>query len=139
MDIAGIAAKLERLDPRVARAAERVIGKVPALRERLDREYDRMLAGMQDAVKPYRRPAAAAGRRRVTRPQVVAPTSAHVAFDKAAQYFGIELVRVPVGPDFRADVEATRRALTRNTIALVGSAPGFPYGVIDPIEDLAAL
>ncbi len=89
------------------------------------------------AMKTYRDWARA--KRRITRPQVVAPTSAHVAFDKAAQYFGIDLVRVPVGPDYRADVEATRRALTRNTIALVGSAPGFPHGVIDPIEELAAL
>src|SRR5438093_3867058 len=140
MDIADIAAKLERLDPRVARAAERVVAKVPALRARLDREYDRMLDGMQDAVKPYRGRAASFSRLPGSaRPQVVAPTSAHVAFDKAAGYFGIELVRVPVEPDYRADVEATRRAITRNTIALVGSAPGFPHGVMDPIEELAAM
>jgi glutamate/tyrosine decarboxylase-like PLP-dependent enzyme len=46
---------------------------------------------------------------------------------------------VPVGPDYRADVAATRRALTRNTIAVVGSAPSFPHGVIDPIAELAEL
>jgi sphinganine-1-phosphate aldolase len=70
---------------------------------------------------------------------VVAPATAHVAFDKAAQYFGIRLVRVPVGPDYRADVAAMARAVTRRTVALVGSAPTFPHGVIDPIEDLAAV
>jgi sphinganine-1-phosphate aldolase len=68
---------------------------------------------------------------------VVAPTTAHVAFDKAAQYFGFELRRVPVGADFRADVEAMEAAIDRHTIALVGSAPTFPHGVIDPIEPLA--
>jgi sphinganine-1-phosphate aldolase len=47
-------------------------------------------------------------------------------------------VRVPVGSDLRADVGAMRRAVTRDTVALVGSAPGFPHGVIDPIEELAA-
>ena len=67
------------------------------------------------------------------------PTSAHAAFDKAAQYFGLKLVKIPVGPDWRADVAATERAITPNTMALVGSAPSFPHGVIDPIPDLAAL
>ncbi|MGZ3461695.1 MAG: pyridoxal phosphate-dependent decarboxylase family protein, partial [Archangium sp.] len=75
----------------------------------------------------------------ITRPEMVAPTSAHPAFDKAAHYFGIKRVHVPVGPDFRADVKATRKALNRNTIVLIGSAPGFPHGVIDPIEELSEL
>jgi sphinganine-1-phosphate aldolase len=262
VDIAGIAARLERLDPRVAAAAERLAVAIPAVRARLDREYERLLAGIEGSVKPYRGAVAsfprlpergldtdqvlrtvrdlaareeprwrdglasgavyhggddhvaflnqvyatasqvnplhadlwpsgakfeaeivamtaamlggdAAGddpsrqvvgtvtsggtesillamkayrdrartgaRRRVTRPEVVAPTTAHVAFDKAAQYFRIKLVRVPVGADYRADVGAMRRAVTRNTVALVGSAPSFPHGVVDPIEELAAV
>ena len=263
MDIAGIAARLERLNPRVAATAERLALAVPAVRARLDREYEQLLAGVEGSVKPYRGEAAsfprlpehglgagealatvedlagrerarwhdglasgavyhggddhvaflnrvyaaasqvnplhadlwpsgakfeaeivamtagllggdAAGggdpagqvvgtvtsggtesillamkayrdrararaRRRVTRPEVVAPATAHVAFDKAAQYFGIKLVRVPVGPDFRAEVAAMARVVTRRTVALVGSAPTFPHGVIDPIEELAAV
>jgi glutamate/tyrosine decarboxylase-like PLP-dependent enzyme len=77
--------------------------------------------------------------RRVTHPEVVAPTTAHPAFDKAAESFGVRLVRVPVGPDLRADLAATGRAIGRNTVALVGSAPGFPHGVIDPIAELSDL
>jgi sphinganine-1-phosphate aldolase len=263
VDIAGLAARLARLDPRVAAAAERLAVAVPAVRARLDAEYERLLAGLEGSVKPYRGEAAsfprlpgrgldrdevlravrdlaarerprwrdglasgavyhggddhveflnrvyaatsqvnplhadlwpsgakfeaeivamtaamlggdAAGggdpgrqvvgtvtsggtesillamkayrdrarariRGRVTRPEVVAPTTAHVAFDKAAQYFGIRLVRVPVGPDYRADVAAMARAVTRRTVAMVASAPTFPHGVVDPIEDLAAV
>jgi sphinganine-1-phosphate aldolase len=75
----------------------------------------------------------------ITHPEMVAPSSAHPAFDKAAHYFGIKMVRVPVGPDYRADVKATRKALTRNTIVVIGSAPSFPHGVIDPIEELSEL
>lgn len=78
-------------------------------------------------------------RRGIHRPEVIVPRTAHAAFDKAAHYFGIRLVRIPVDARFRADVAAARRAMTRNTIALVGSAPSFPHGVIDPIADLAAL
>ncbi len=89
------------------------------------------------AMKAYRDQARA--ERRITSPEIVAPTSAHAAFDKAARYFKIKLVKVPVGPDYRADVEATRAAITRNTICLVGSTPSFPHGVIDPIESLSEL
>jgi sphinganine-1-phosphate aldolase len=261
VDIAGIAARLERVNPRVAATAERLAVAIPAVRARLDSEYERLLAGMEASVKPYRGEAASfprlperglgtgevlravedladrerprwrdglasgavyhggddhveflnrvyaatsqvnplhadlwpsgakfeaeivamtaamlggdaagdPGRQvvgtvtsggtesillamkayrdqararagwRARRPEVVAPSTAHVAFDKAAQCFGITLVRVPVGPDHRADVAAMRRAVNRRTVALVGSAPSFPHGVVDPIEELAAV
>ncbi|MET0406651.1 MAG: aminotransferase class V-fold PLP-dependent enzyme [Cystobacter sp.] len=89
------------------------------------------------AVKTYRDQARA--ERGILGPQMVAPASAHPAFDKAAHYFGVRMVRVPVAADYRADVSATRKALTRDTILLVGSAPSFPHGVIDPIEELSEL
>ncbi len=75
----------------------------------------------------------------ITAPELVVPTTAHAAFDKSAQYFGIELVKVPVGPDYRADVAATKKAINRHTICVVGSAVSFPHGVIDPIEELSEL
>ncbi len=89
------------------------------------------------AVKTYRDWARAT--KGIRDPEMVLPESAHPAFDKAAHYFGVRAVRVPVGPDYRADVDEMRRAITPNTILLVGSAPGFPHGVIDPIPELAAL
>ena len=75
----------------------------------------------------------------IERPNIVAPSTAHAAFDKAAQYFAIELRKIPVGEDCRADVKAMKKAVDRNTICLVGSAPAFPHGVIDPIPELAAI
>eukprot|EP00271_Cylindrocystis_brebissonii_P006921 TRINITY_DN19855_c0_g1_i1.p1 TRINITY_DN19855_c0_g1~~TRINITY_DN19855_c0_g1_i1.p1 ORF type:complete len:550 (+),score=74.82 TRINITY_DN19855_c0_g1_i1:451-2100(+) len=75
----------------------------------------------------------------ITAPEMVISVSAHSAYDKAALYFGIRLRRAPVGEDFRADVRAMRRLINRNTIMLVASAPGFPHGVIDPIQELGAL
>jgi glutamate/tyrosine decarboxylase-like PLP-dependent enzyme len=92
------------------------------------------------AMKTYRDRALAARRwRGSSRPAIVAPSTAHVAFDKAAQYFDMRMVRVPVGPDFRADAAATRAALDRDAVVVVGSAPSFPHGVIDPIPELAGL
>ncbi|VDP78656.1 unnamed protein product [Echinostoma caproni] len=68
------------------------------------------------------------------------PESAHPAFDKAGHYFQILIHRIPVDPiTYKVDVNAMRRAITQDTCMLVGSAPGFPHGVIDPIEEIAEL
>jgi len=75
----------------------------------------------------------------ITEPEVVMPITAHPAFDKAGSYFDVKMVHVPVREDFRADVAAMRDAITPNTIMLVGSAPSYPHGVVDPIEELAAI
>ncbi len=75
----------------------------------------------------------------IREPEIIIPTTAHAAFTKAGDYFGINIVRIPVAGDFRADVSATRAAINENTIALVGSAPPFPHGIVDPIEELSEL
>lgn len=89
------------------------------------------------AMKAYRD--RAASRDGITEPNIVTTTTAHAAFDKAAQYFKIELRRIPVDEGGLADVPAMTAAIDANTIALVGSAPGFPHGLIDPIEELSNL
>jgi glutamate/tyrosine decarboxylase-like PLP-dependent enzyme len=76
----------------------------------------------------------------VTSPEMVLPTSAHAAFHKAAHYLDVKVVPAAVDPaTFRADVDQVRRAITPNTIMLVGSAPSYAHGVVDPIRDLAQL
>jgi sphinganine-1-phosphate aldolase len=72
-------------------------------------------------------------------PEVVIPYSGHPTFNRAAEYLGLKITRVPVREDFRADVPAMAEAISDDTIALVGSAVCFPYGVIDPIEELSRL
>ncbi|KAH8512928.1 hypothetical protein H0E87_006289 [Populus deltoides] len=72
-------------------------------------------------------------------PEMIIPESAHSAYDKAAQYFNIKLRRVPVNKNFQADVKAIRQQINKNTVLIVGSAPGFPHGIIDPIEELGEL
>ncbi|XP_040292091.1 sphingosine-1-phosphate lyase 1-like [Bufo bufo] len=73
-------------------------------------------------------------------PEIVAPVSAHAAFDKAAHYFGMKIVHIPLDKKtMRVDVKAMRRAISKNTAMLVCSAPQFPHGIIDPIEEVAKL
>jgi len=89
------------------------------------------------AMKTYRDFARA--RRNIAEPEIVAPVTAHAAFDKAAKYFDMTLVRVPVDAGFKADPTAMAQAITERTAVVVGSAPTFPHGVIDPIPQIAAL
>jgi sphinganine-1-phosphate aldolase len=70
---------------------------------------------------------------------VLAAESVHPAFDKAAKLMDLEVRRVPVGPDLRADPAAIEAAIDDDVMMIVGSAPCFPYGVIDPIAELGAL
>jgi sphinganine-1-phosphate aldolase len=76
---------------------------------------------------------------RIRTPQMVVPVSAHPAFWKAAHYFGLEVVRVPLDDQFQIDMEAYRAAITPNTVLLVGSAPSLTLGMVDPIEKLGEL
>ncbi len=75
--------------------------------------------------------------RGIERPNLVVPDSVHPAFHKAAHYFGVDVVSVPVRKDFRADPEAMAAAIDENTALVVGSAPSYAQGVVDPIPELA--
>ncbi|MHB1129036.1 MAG: pyridoxal phosphate-dependent decarboxylase family protein [Ilumatobacteraceae bacterium] len=77
--------------------------------------------------------------RGIETPNMVLPTSAHAAFEKAAAYFGVESRRIPVRDDWRADVAAMHAAVDANTVLIVGSAPQYPQGVIDDIPGIAAI
>lgn len=75
----------------------------------------------------------------ITEPEVIIPVTAHVALQKAAHLLGIRLLKAPLRDDWRADVGWIRDHVTSNTVALVGSAPNYAHGMIDPIEELAGI
>ena len=77
--------------------------------------------------------------RGVTRPNVVMPKTAHVALDKGAHWMGIEVRHAPLTSAYVVDVEAMAALIDDQTIALVGSAANYAHGLIDPIEEIAAL
>lgn len=74
------------------------------------------------------------------KPEIIVPETAHVAFDKAARLLNVKLVKIPVDPNTgKADVQAMEKAITANTCMIAGSAPSYPFGIMDPIRDLAAM
>lgn len=83
---------------------------------------------------------ARAKRPHIQAPEILLPTTGHAAFHKAAHYLDVNVVIVPVDPvSFKADVGAMRKAITPNTILLVGSAVSYAHGVVDPIRELGEL
>ena len=75
--------------------------------------------------------------RGIAEPTIVLPETAHPAFAKACHYLDVTEVRVPVGPDGRADLAATAGGRRPDGL-VVGSAPCYPFfGVVDPIPELA--
>ncbi len=75
----------------------------------------------------------------IRKPEMIVPESAHVGFMKAGEYFDVKIVKAPLKADFTADTAAMEKLITRNTIALAGSAPNYPYGTVDPIGELGML
>jgi glutamate/tyrosine decarboxylase-like PLP-dependent enzyme len=92
------------------------------------------------AVKTARDYFAKRGGPRAQSPKMLLPETAHACFHKAAHYFGVEVVPVAVDPEtFRADMADARAKMSDDVVLVVGSAPSYAHGVIDPIEQLAQL
>jgi sphinganine-1-phosphate aldolase len=78
--------------------------------------------------------------RGIVEPNVVAAISVHPAFEKGAHMLGITMRHAPLDPtSFRVDVRAMEALVDSSTILLVGSAPQYAHGVIDPIPEIARL
>ena len=74
----------------------------------------------------------------VTEPNIVIPRTAHPAFDRSAAFLGVKSIRVPTTrADFRAEPAELEKLFDANTIMTMGSAPNYPFGVFDPIADIA--
>ena len=75
----------------------------------------------------------------IKQPEIVAPYSTHSTVHKTAKYLDIKVVTVPQKDDLSVDIEGIREAVGPNTIGIVGSAPNWPYGTVDPIEEFGQI
>ncbi|MEZ5219240.1 MAG: aminotransferase class V-fold PLP-dependent enzyme [Ilumatobacteraceae bacterium] len=71
--------------------------------------------------------------------EIVVAASAHAAFHKSAHLFDMPIHTAAVRADWTADVDAMAEHVNERTVLVVGSAPQFPQGVVDPIPEIAAL
>lgn len=85
------------------------------------------------ALKAYRDRPGSAG------DEVILPRTAHPGFLKAAQYLRLRPVLVEVDGSGAVDPSDIAKAITPSTAAVVVSAPNFPFGVADPVGEVAAV
>ncbi len=89
------------------------------------------------AVKTYRD--MARDKRRVRKPEMIIPETAHVAWFKASEYFNVKIRLVPLKDDFTPDLKKLRRMINRNTVMILASAPEYPHGTIDPVQEIGEI
>lgn len=78
--------------------------------------------------------------RGIDEPEIIAPDTIHAAVDKAAYYFGVTLIKVKVDQITRkVSPREIRKKISSSTVAILASAPNFPNGMIDPLEELGNL
>jgi glutamate/tyrosine decarboxylase-like PLP-dependent enzyme len=130
-----------RAFPSLAEIQSEVVGAVAELFHGVPDASGFMTSGGTESILLAVKSARERGRteRDVDAPEMVIAASAHAAFHKAAHYFGVRVHKIDVDGEWRADVDAMAGAVNENTVLVVGSAPQYPQGVIDPIPDLAAL
>ncbi len=80
------------------------------------------------------------GNPNITRANMIKPETAHPAFAKAGHLFGVDMKIAPVDPvTLEVDLEWVRANIDAHTVALIGSAPNYGYGTVDPIAELGAI
>ena len=71
--------------------------------------------------------------------EVIVPVSAHYSFDKAADMLNLKLIKVKLDSNYQMDINEVKKAITPNTVALVGVAGTTGLGVVDPIPELSEI
>lgn len=125
--------------PSLGRMEHEVVAAAAALTHLVDGSGTMSSGGTESIFLAVHVARECARERGVASPAIVVPATAHPAFAKACHYLDVEERRVPVGADLRADPEAMAAALDERVVLLVASAPCYPYGVIDPVTEVAAL
>lgn len=77
--------------------------------------------------------------RNIKKPEIIVCNTVHAAFDKACSYFNIKLNKVPVDENDIPDLQYLKACVNSNTILLVGSAPSYSHGIMDPIKTLSEI
>ena len=70
---------------------------------------------------------------------ILIPESIHVSFEKAADILGLKQKWIPLDDTYRIDIEAVNKAITKNTVGIIGIAGTTGIGVCDNIEALSEL
>lgn len=73
------------------------------------------------------------------KPEILVPYTIHPAFLKSADYLGLDVKKIPVGRDGKVLVDELEKNITDRTALVAVSAPNWPFGVVDSVEDVAKI
>jgi tyrosine decarboxylase/aspartate 1-decarboxylase len=76
---------------------------------------------------------------KISNPEVVLPESAHFSFTKICDLLGLKAVYASLDSTYRVDPSSVENCITKNTIAVVGTAGTAELGAVDPIDKLSAI
>lgn len=65
--------------------------------------------------------------------EILLDKAAHVGYYKAAYYLRMNVREFSMDTHMRGDIGSLVKSITEDTVVIIGSAPGYPYGVIDDI------
>ncbi|AEA46311.1 tyrosine decarboxylase MfnA [Archaeoglobus veneficus] len=77
--------------------------------------------------------------RKIDRPNIVVPESAHFSFEKIGDILGVEVRRAKLDEEFKVDVASVESLVDENTVGIAGIAGTTELGQIDPIDELSKL
>ena len=128
--------------PSLLRMADEITGKALEMLHAGDNAVGTVTSGGTEsiilAVKAARDRARSRGNA-AEQAEMLVPSTAHPAFNKAGEMLGVTVRRVPVDDQFRAVPARMEEAVRPSTIMIVGSAPAYPVGSVDPIEKLGKI
>jgi tyrosine decarboxylase/aspartate 1-decarboxylase len=73
----------------------------------------------------------------VSQPEVVLPESAHFSFTKICNLLNLKPVYADLDSSFRVDSSSVEKRVSKNTVAIVGTAGTAELGAVDHIEELS--
>lgn len=72
-------------------------------------------------------------------PEVVLPKSVHFSFTKICNFLSLKPVYAGLDSSFRVDTSEIEKGISKNTIAIVGTAGTAELGAVDPIDKLSEI
>lgn len=73
------------------------------------------------------------------KPEIIVPESAHFTYYRYADALGIKIKEIPVNNKGEVNISSLKKSLSRKTILIIGSAPSYPWGIMDPIKEMGRI
>ncbi|MGD9382089.1 MAG: tyrosine decarboxylase MfnA, partial [Candidatus Thorarchaeota archaeon] len=78
-------------------------------------------------------------KKKIKKPEIIAPKTVHSSIDKAAWILGIKLVKTGIDRYFKAKTRLIEKRITENTVGIIATAGTTYLGQIDPIDEIGLI